>query len=185
MNDDNITKMFFERNESAISSAYEKYGRCLLRISKNILESTEDAEECVSDALLAAWNSVPPNNPENIKTYLCKLTREISVSAWRKKRAQKRGAGEYAASLEEIEEIVSGAACDDAVTENAVADAISAFLRLEPETERNIFVRRYFYGDKISEICKAYGFGQSKVKMTLKRMREKLAKYLEKEGFDL
>lgn len=182
MKDKEITELFFERSESAITEAQNKYGKYCTYISENILGDEKDAEECVNEALNALWNSIPPHKPENLKAYIGKLTREISVTRWRENHAAKRCPGEFSVSLEEIEEIASSDDFDSKVNAEILSEAISDFLRTLPKNERNIMIRRYWYNDPIKNICEMYGFGESKVKVTLKRTREKLADYLKKRG---
>lgn len=183
MNDKEIVGMFIERDEKAISESHGKYGNYLNYISYNVVYDKQDAEECVNDALLAAWNSIPPHKPENLKTYLGKLAKRIAVSRLRQNRASKRLPTEYAVSLDEIAEIAVDEDFDASITDEELSARISSFLRSLPESERNIFIRRYWYGDSIDNICERYGFGASKIKMTLKRTRDKLANILKKEGY--
>lgn len=182
MKDEEIVELFRERSEKAVEKTQTKYGKYCLYIARNILGNDEDAEECVNEALLAAWNSIPPNKPENLKTYVGRLTRNVSISRWRMIRSEKRCPSEFSVSLEEIEEIAVDDDFDAKADEKILSKAISDFLRSIPEDERNIMIRRYWFNDPLKSICDRYGFGESKVKVTLKRSREKLAKYLKKEG---
>ena len=183
MDDKTIVALYFSRNDAALSESEKKYGRYCRYISERILRNRQDAEECVNEALHAAWKSIPPQNPSNLKTYLGKLTREISVSRFRKEHAEKRFPGEYLMSLEEIEEAVSDSSFVSGIEKTELAKKISDFLRSVSETERNLFIRRYWFDDSIQEICERYHFGESKVKTTLKRTRDKLSEYLRKEGY--
>lgn len=185
MQDREIVALFSRREETAIAEAQEKYAAYCLTIARNILGSPEDAEECVNEALHAAWNSIPPRQPENLKTYLGKLTREISLSRWRREHAGKRFPGEPPLPLDEIAEVATDDSFSPDTDEKELSAAISDFLRTLPATERNLFLRRYWYNDSVADICRRFGFGESKVKMTLKRTRDKLAKKLKKEGFIL
>lgn len=182
MEDTAILELFLARDEKAIAEIKQKYGTYCGYIAGQILGNEQDAEECVNDALAAAWNSIPPQEPENLKTYVGKLTREISISRYRREHAQKRFNGEYAVSLEELEEVLSGGDLAEEMEAKELAGRISVFLRTRPERERNVFVRRYYYNDPIKEICRRYGLGESKVKVTLKRTRDRLAEFLRKEG---
>ena len=183
MNDEILVQEILDRKQSGIAAAKQQYGPYCLYIARNILHSEQDAEECLNDALLAAWNSIPPHKPLNLKTYLGKLTREIAVDRWRRNQARKRIAPASIVSLDELEELVGENSIDEAVEEAELSRQISAFLRTLPETERNLFVRRYWYYDSIRQICKRYGFSKSKVTVTLMRTRNKLAAYLKKEGY--
>lgn len=182
MNDETIVREFLDRNEDAVAESKKRYGTYCLCIAENILHDKADAEECLNDALLAAWNSIPPQRPKNLKTYLGKLVREVAIDRWRKNRAQKRNADGMILSLDELEEMVGESAVEEAVEVEELSRKISDFLRSLRETERNVFVRRYWFYDPIEKICERYGFGKGKVVMMLKRTRDKLAEYLKKEG---
>ena len=183
MNDQAIVKKFWDRDEDAISDSMKQYKDYCLYIANNVLHDRQDAEECLNDALLAAWNSIPPQKPENLRTYLGKLIREIAVNRWKKNRRQKRIPSEIVQSLDEIAEMVSDGDFDAELEQAELSHAISRFLYSVDETKRNVFIRRYWHYDTIDSICKRYGFGKSKVLMMLKRTRDDLARYLKKEGF--
>lgn len=183
MTDTEIVGLFLNRDEKAISETEKLYGAYCRYVAMNLLGSREDADECVNDALNAAWNSIPPNEPENLRTYLGKLTREISIDRLRKMNRQKRLAPGMTFPLNELEETVSLTDAGDELDEKELSRAISAFLYSLDVTKRNIFIRRYWYCDPVENICRMYGFGHSRVLMTLKRTRDALAAYLRKEGF--
>ena len=183
MNDKVLVQEIRERKETGLSGAKAQYGAYCLYIARNILHSEEDAEECLNDALLAAWNSIPPQKPENLKTYLGKLIREIAVDRWRRNTAQKRVSPASIVPLDELEEMIGAGSVEEAAEEAELSRLISDFLRTLPETERTLFLRRYWYYDSIQQISKRYGFGKSKVSVTLLRTRKKLAAYLKKEGY--
>lgn len=183
MNDREIVNLFRDRNEDAVSEAKKRYEDYCLYIANNVLRNRQDAEECVNDALLSAWNSIPPQNPENLKTYLGKLVREAAINRWRAENRQKRIKSDICQSLDEIAEIVSGGNVEDDIEEKELSSAISRFLYSVDETKRNVFIRRYWHYDSIDCICKRYGFKKSRVLMMLKRTRDDLAEYLKKEGF--
>ncbi len=183
MQEENLIHQFIERNEEAISESKQRYASYCLAIAQNILTDREDAEECLNDALLAAWNSIPPHRPENLKTYLGKLTREISIDRFRKKNAQKRIPSGFVIPFEELEEMIGRSEVAASVEESELSRRISLFLRSLKEHERNVFIRRYWYCDSVESICARFGFGKSRVLMMLKRTRDRLAGYLKKEGF--
>ena len=182
MNDELVNR-FLCRDEDAIAEAKEKYGAYCAYVARNLLRDELDAEECVNDALLSAWKSIPPNEPENLKTYLGKLTREAAIDRLRWNTAQKRYSGAELQPFDELEEVIGGGSVEDHAEAVDLARAISAFLRGIGETERKVFIRRYWYFDSIEVICLRFGFGKSKVKMTLKRTRDSLAEYLRKAGY--
>lgn len=185
MNDENLVQAIRDRQEAGLVEAKGRYGAYCLYVARNVLHSDQDAEECLNDALLAAWNSIPPQQPENLKVYLGKLTREIAVDRWRRSTAQKRVPAADLVPLEELEEVVGRSSVEEALEESELSRQISDFLRRLPETERNLFLRRYWYYDSIQQICDRYGFGKSRVSVTLMRTRKKLAAYLKKEGYTL
>ena len=186
MDDKSIIELYWQRNEEAIRQTQLKYGRYCYAIAHNILRSREDAEECENDTYLDAWNSIPPERPSLLKTFLGAITRRRALDKYRKNTAQKRGGGDVPLPLSELEECISSSkSIDDEISEEELARALSTFLCSLGEDECNVFLRRYWHFDSTSDICKRYGFGQSKVKMMLKRTRSKLSKYLETEGFIL
>ena len=183
MDDRAIVQMFLDRNEDAVSEAKKQYEDYCMYIANNVLRDRLDAEEVFNDALLAAWNSIPPQNPANLKTYLGKLTREIAINRWKKNKRQKRIPSEITQSLDEIAEMVSGGDFEEGLEQAELSREISRFLFSIDETKRNVFIRRYWHYDSIERICQRYGFGKSKVLMMLKRTRDDLAQHLKKEGF--
>ena len=183
MDDRAIVQMFLDRNEDAVSEAKKQYEDYCMYIANNVLRDRLDAEEVFNDALLAAWNSIPPQNPANLKTYLGKLTREIAINRWKKNKRQKRIPSEITQSLDEIAEMVSGGDFEEGLEQAELSREISRFLFSIDETKRNVFIRRYWHYDSIESICQRYGFGKSRVLMMLKRTRDDLARHLKKEGF--
>ncbi len=183
MKDDAIVGLFRDRNEDAIAEAKRAYGDYCVYIARNLLRDEQDAEACLNDVLLAAWKSIPPQEPTNLRTYLGKLTRETAVDRLRKRGARKRTPDGATASLDELEEIVGEGGAEDAVEEAELSRAVSAFLRSLGKEERDLFIRRYWYYDSVKSICERYGYGKSRVLVSLKRTRDKLARYLKKEGF--
>lgn len=183
MDDRKIIELYWQRNEDAIKESRAKYGSYCYTIAYNILNSREDAEECESDTYLDAWNSIPPKNPDPLRGFLGMITRRISLDKWRRARAEKRGGGDRLLSFDELEECIpSGRTIDEELAAETLAGIVSDFLHKLPQVECDIFLRRYFYLDSIKDICHSYGFGQSKVKMMLKRTREKLSERLIQEG---
>ncbi|MCR4906686.1 MAG: RNA polymerase sigma factor [Clostridiales bacterium] len=183
MDDRTIVQKYWDRDEEAIAESKRQYKDYCLYIADNVLHDRQDAEECLDDALLAAWNSIPPHRPENLRTYLGKLVREAAINRWKMNTRQKRIRAELTCPLDELEELVSDGFVGDAVEEAELSRAISRFLYSVDETKRNVFIRRYWYCDSVAGICARYGFGKSKVLMMLKRTRDDLAAYLKKEGF--
>ena len=183
MEDGKIIDLYFERNESAISETAEKYGNYLYKIAFNILSDNEDSEESVNDTYMSAWNTIPPEKPNVFSAFLSKITRYISINRYRAKKTEKRGGGEIDAAFEEIEECVPDKSnIYDEIETKELAEIISDYLKKLPETERKIFVCRYYYLDSLSDISKQFGFSKSKVASMLHRTRKKILSHLEKEG---
>ena len=186
MEDEKIVSLYWDRNEAAIRETEEKYDRYLTKIAYNILSSHEDSRESVNDTYLAAWNSMPPHKPLVLSTYLAKLTRRISIDIFRGRNRQKRQGSEYALSLSELGDCVSGGnTTEEIVNVRLLADAIGLYLRTLPEDARNLFIGRYYFLDSLREAAAYCGMTESKAKTVLYRTRLGLKEYLEKEGFDL
>ena len=184
MEDNRIIDLYWERNERAISETTEKYGKYLHSISYQILQNAEDAKECVNDTYNDAWQSMPPHRPSILSTFLGKITRRISIDLWRKYSAEKRGGGVTALALDELEECVSGTGDIMAEVERLeLQKKLNDFLLALPQTERQVFICRYWYMDAVSDIAKQFAFSESKIKSMLYRTRNKLRTMLEKEGY--
>jgi RNA polymerase sigma-70 factor (ECF subfamily) len=183
LKDDEIIRLFTDRDERAPEEARQKYGTLLEGIARGILRDQRDAEECVNDALMAAWDNIAEVRPSNLKAYLKTLTRNISLDRARANSAEKRQAEREAAPYEELENVAARTNVEADADADELAAAISEFLRGRRDLERRIFIRRYWFGDSIADIAKRFGIGESKVKMTLKRTRDKLSDALNKGEF--
>lgn len=184
MDDQKIVALYWQRDESAIAETQKKYGRFCYSIAYNLLHSHEDAEECENDTYLDAWNTIPPQKPAILSSFLGMITRRRALDRYRVKRAQKRGGDTVHVSFEELEECIAAPySMDDEDATEALTAALNRFLCRLPSRECDVFLRRYWFFDSVRDICERYGYGESKVKMMLKRTRDKLAAYLKKEGF--
>lgn len=184
MDDKSIIDLYLDKSEQAISETSVKYGKYCFSIAFNILSDKEDSEESVNDTYLAAWNNIPPRVPSILSTFLGKITRNISLNRWKSRRAYKRGGGEVPLALDELEECIStGESVEDTFEKKELLRSMNRFLDALPDTERNLFVCRYWYLDPIHDIAQRFGFTESKVTSMLHRIRGKLRKHLEKEGF--
>ena len=184
MQDHDIIELYFARNEQAITESSYKYGHYCTSIALNILHNMQDAEECVNDTWLRAWNSIPPARPDYLQLYLGSITRHISLDMFRKNTTVKRGGGEIVLALDEIRDIVAPDTDVSAqIAEQEFSDIFNRFLWSLPERECNIFLRRYYYLDPIALIAKRYGLRVSNVQKILSRTRVKLRAALEKEGY--
>ena len=186
MEDSRIIGLYWSRDERAISATADKYGRYCASIARNILENREDAEECVNDTYLSAWNGIPPRKPEILSTFLGKITRNLSLNRYQYNTADKRGGGEAAVVLEELLDIVSdGEGPEQAMEYRELVKAIDAFLATLPSRKRQIFVCRYWYFDSVSSIASRFCMTENNVSVTLNRVRAQLRDYLLKGGFVL
>lgn len=184
MEDNRIIELFFQRNEDAITQTALKYTDYCRSVASRILYDYEDTKEALNDTWLAAWNCIPPHRPERLQTFLGRLTRNICLKMIRSRSAKKRSAPEIRIIYDEIEEwLVSDNSIEDEISEKELTGAINSFLGSIGETERSVFVRRYWYMQPIAEIADSLGFSESKVKSMLFRTRNKLNSKLRKEGF--
>ena len=180
MHDSEIITMLWNRQQKALSEIALKYGKLLFTLSENILHCKEDSRECVNDTYLAVWNSIPPEKPDPLTAFLCRITRNISVKKLRDRNAQKRQA--EILPIHELEYCIAGTDVENKVEAKILGKKIDEFLSSIDEDSRVIFVRRYFFGDDIETIKSVVGMSESNVYARLSRTRKKLRAYLEKEG---
>lgn len=182
MNDPQIVELFQQRSEKAIAETQQKYGVYLKAIAYNILHNHEDSDECVNDTYLRAWNCIPPHCPSVLKTFLGKITRNLSLDKYDRLTAEKRGKGQFPLAFEELQEILPDSYNSEKIIEEIVlTEILNRFLGSLSAEQRVIFMRRYWYFNSVKEISEEYGIGESKVKMSLSRSRKKLKAMLEKE----
>lgn len=184
MQDNRIIELYFARDEQAIAATSAKYNAYCMNIAMNILHNNEDSEECVNDALLAAWNSIPPHRPEKLSVFLGKLTRNMSLNRYKALHAERRGGGEFALSLEELDECIEDPRALGDDTEE-LGHLISEFLYTQPKEARQVFVRRYFHSDSIADIAERFDMSESKAKSMLHRTRLGLKAYLNENGIHI
>ncbi|MCI9155353.1 MAG: RNA polymerase sigma factor [Lawsonibacter sp.] len=186
MEDHEIVALYWNRDEEAIAQTQRQYGGYLYKIAWQVLAGRPDSEEIVNDTYLKAWNSIPPHRPGVLRTYLGKITRQLSIDRLRGRGREKRRGSEYALSLSELEECVSaGDTTQEQVDLRLLAESIEDFLATLPPESRTAFVGRYYYLDPIRDIAGYQGMSQSKVKSLLYRTRQGLRHHLEQEGFFL
>ena len=184
MDDKRIVELYFARDEQALTETRQKYNRYLYRVALGILQNPQDAEECVGDTYLRAWNAIPPHRPSRLSVFLGKITRRLALDRYAALTADKRGGGTQAAILEEWRDALPDTD-GDPTDDLAVRDALSRFLRQLPAEKRRTFIRRYWYGDTIAAIATDSHATESAIKMTLSRIRGELKTFLEKEGIAL
>ena len=186
MKDQDIIALYNARDERAIAVTEQQYGTYCMGIATRILQNMQDSEECVNDTWLITWNSIPPARPEVLKTYVGRITRNLSINRRKRNLRDKRGGGEVELALDELAEV---AAPDEDVRVHfdklEFAEAFNRFLRSLPERDCNIFVRRYYHVDSVENIARKHGISKANVFNILSRTREKLKDFLIKEGFVL
>ncbi len=186
MDDEKIIQLYWDRDEQAIPVTDIKYGAYCTSIAKNILGSNEDAEECVNDTYLNAWNAMPPHRPAVLSAFLGKITRNISLNRYKYNTAEKRGGGQCNLVFEELSDFISDKDnVEQEIDRKELINTINEFLAALPQNNRNIFVCRYWYFDSISEIGKHFHMTENNVSVTLSRMRLKLRNYLSERGYEL
>ncbi len=183
MTDEEILSLFWKRDEAAIAQTEQKYGKACRILALRILDSESDAEECVYDAYMALWNSIPPLRPESLAAYLFGIARNISIKKYRASIAQKRSR-QYEVSLEELHECLPSAnTVEDLSEEKELKDCINRFLEKSKSVDRIIFVQRYWLCLEVWEIAENLGESRNYINVHLHRLKKKLKKYLEKEGY--
>lgn len=180
LDDKSIIELFFGRSEKALEELDSKYGKLCHKLSHNILNNRQDAEECVNDAYLSVWNAIPPTKPDPLRAYLCKVVRNLSLKSYYKKTAEKRNSA-YDIAMQELEDCLS--APDTVETELETKELkrmIESFLDTLSEENRMVFLRRYWFSDSYAEIAERVDISQKSVSMRLVRIRNQLKQYLVK-----
>lgn len=182
MEDQKIIALLFERSEQGMTELIAKYGRLLRRIAGNILGDAQDAEECVNDTYLNVWNAIPPEQPRSLAAFCCAVARNNALSRYQWENARKRNS-HYDIALDELAESIPalGSVENDAEAKE-MTQCINRFLAAQKKDDRYLFVRRYYFGDSIAQLAAQTGKSPHSVSVRLFRIREKLQKYLRKEG---
>ncbi len=185
LDDRKITELFFERSEQAVIELSKKYEKLLSKIAFNILGNRRDSEECVNDAYLGVWNTIPPQTPNPLLSYVCRIVRNLAVKKYHANTAAKRNSF-YDVALDELEPCFSSDfSVEEEFNARETARLIDDFLAELDSDSRVMFVRRYWYGDSIGEVAKLFGISKHNVSVRLFRIREKLKAHLLKEGVTL
>lgn len=183
MEDRKILELYLTRSEQAIRETEAKYGGYCYSVAMNILENRQDAQECVSDTWFSAWNSIPPQSPRVLATFLGSITRNLAIDRWRRRSADKRGGGELTLVLDELAGCVSGAESPETdLMRKEVGAALNRFLQTLPEQDRTVLLCRYYFANTQREISQKTGLTENSVKVSLRRSRKALGRFLEKEG---
>ena len=182
MDDGKIIELFYERSEQAIIELSNKYGAVCSKVAFNILNNMQDTEECVNDAYLGTWNTIPPQNPNPLLSYVCKIVRNIAIKKYHSNTAAKRNSL-YDVALDELENCFpSTASVEDEYNAMELSQIIDEFLATLTLENRIMFVRRYWYSDSIENLAKLFQTNNHKISVRLSRTREKLKKYLIEKG---
>lgn len=180
MDDKEIVSLFFARSEEAIAELSRKYGKLCHAIAYNILNDLQDAEECVNDAYLGAWNSIPPQKPDPLRAYICRIVHNTARKKHRANTALKRGSG-FAMSLQELENCIPGNSLEEDISVNELTEQINAFLATLKRDDRVMFLKRYWFAEPLSEIAKAYDITEHNASVKLNRIRGKFRTFLQNE----
>lgn len=182
IDDEKIIEMFFERSEQGIRELDNKYGAVCHSLSYNIVNSRQDAEECVNDAYLGVWNTIPPTRPNPLLSYIAKIVRNISLKSYWRKEADKRS-GQYTIALQEIEGCIADSkTVEDEIEARELARIIENFLDTLTVENRVIFMRRYWFAESYKDIAEFVGLTEKNISVRLTRIREKMKKYLIERG---
>ena len=186
MDDNAIIDLYFARDQQAVQATAQAYGAYCASIAQRILDDRGAAEECVNDAWLKCWQSIPPQRPRSLKSFAGRIVRNLALSALRADAAQKRGGGQAALALDELSEVVSGGETPEGALDRAAFQAaLDGFLDALPQRNRSLFLRRYWYLDSVEALAKRFSMSRTQVTTTLHRLRQRLRVHLEQEGFDL
>ena len=181
--DNKIVALFYERSEQAIVELSSKYGKLCSHIAYNILNNSQDAEECVNDAYLGAWNTIPPQKPNSLRTYLFRIVRNVAITKYHANTAQKRNS-HYDVALDELESCLSSPlTVESAMFFKELPHLLDRFLYTLDTQSRVMFVYRYWFGESVNEIAEKFKMRPNSVSVHLSRTRDKLRKFLVKEGY--
>jgi len=182
LEDSQIISLFYERSEQAIEELDRKYGAAVRKTAANILRRAQDVEECTNDTYLGVWNTVPPQHPNSLLAYVCRIARNLASVKYRSNTARKRN-GQYDLVLDELSECIpSSAELESELEAKELSAAVNRFLDTLSYEDRFCFVRRYWYADSVSDIAERMNGDRRRISVRLFRTREKLYRYLKKEG---
>ena len=181
MQDNDIIALYFERNQDAIQHTQAKYGAYCHSVSMNILNNRSDAEECVNDTWLRAWNAIPPQRPSVLRTFLGKITRHLSINRLKERHRQKRNT-DLLLSFDELSECIS---LPEETTDTQLCAYLDEFLAITDSFDRQLFVGRYWYGRSVQDMAQHYSMTPNAVSQRLKRTRKNLKAFLEERGYSV
>lgn len=181
MDDRHILQLLWARAESAIDALARRFGARLYRTAMNILGSPRDAEECVNDSYLAVWNAIPPRRPDPLEGFVYRVGRNTALNRLRADTALKRNSG-YDLPLEELADTLASTTLEQELDARVLGEAIDTWLDTLDKESRALFLRRYWFGDSVKDIAKAFGITENAASVRLSRSRQRLRYYLNKEG---
>lgn len=184
MDDQYIIHSFFDHSGDAIEKLANKYGRPLHSIASNLLSDSRDIQECINDTYLAVWNTIPPEKPNPLSAYICRILRNTALKRIRSNTAMRRNSA-YDLSLDELAGCIPDTSLEDTLQARELGYAINRFLGTLPKESRIIFLRRYWFGDSIKTISMLTGIRENTVSVRLSRIKAALAQHLRKEGYSL
>ena len=185
VDDSKIIELFYERSEQAIIELSKKYGTVCTKVANNILNDVRDTEECVNDAYLGAWNTIPPQNPNPLLSYVCRIVRNLAIKRYHTNTAAKRNSI-YDIALDELENCIPATnSVEDEFNAGETALIIDRFLATLDKENRVMFVRRYWHSDSIADLAELFHMSNHNISVRLSRTREKLRNYLIQEGVSL
>ena len=182
MNDRQITDLLFERSEQAIDELRTAYGRLILSVAENITGSAADAEEIENDTYLAVWSRVPPERPDPLGAYVCAAARNLALKRRRSAQASKRSEG-LAVPLEELDNVLRSDELSERLSARELGELINSFLSGLDKQSRTLFIRRYYFCESVGDAARALGISENNASVKLSRIRQRLKKHLEKEGY--
>ena len=186
LDDERIVELYLSRDESAIKETSEKYGSRLRSLAYGIVNDAQTAEECENDTYLEAWNSIPPHDPKSyLYAFLARITRHISLNRCRDGSRLKRSAVICELSAEMEECLPAPDDSEYRIDDKLLGEAINRFLSTLDEEKRNVFIRRYWFLDSVTDISARFDISESKIKTMLFRCRNKLREHLKKEGYNI
>lgn len=177
MEDQKIIALYFARDEQAIAETEVRYGKLCRQIAMHILGNRADAEECINDTYLKLWNSIPPEHPRSLTAYIRRMIRNIAIDRYRTRR-KALSHMDFDVVLEELAEVTPSD-----VSEDALREAVQGFLRTLGDTDRRLFLGRYWYATSVKELAKAWGMTPNAVSLRLYKTREKMKAYLSERGY--
>lgn len=184
MEDRRIIELFFARSEQAIAELSAKYGKLVRSVCRNILGDEQDVNECENDTYLGIWNAIPPQKPNPLSAFVCRVARNLSLKKYRSNTAEKRDSS-LDLSMEELENCLCASSVEEDWSAKELGLAIERFLDMQNLENRVLFVRRYWFCDSVKEIAKRFAISENSASVKLSRIRANLKNYLRKEGFDI